>query len=169
MLQQLELTYAQEDPAHDSEIEAINAEAFGPGRFVRAAYRIREGGPHDRALSFVALYGGVVVGSVRMTHVVIGTTPALLLGPLAVRPEWKSKGIGRALMRMTMEAARVARHKLVVLVGDEPYYGPFGFRKVTPGKIAMPAPVDPNRLLACELEPRALEKVAGAVRHRDRA
>ncbi|WP_420962577.1 GNAT family N-acetyltransferase [Brucella sp. IR073] len=167
-MQPLELTYAQEDPAHNPEIEAINAEAFGPGRFVRAAYRIREGGPHDRALSFVALHGGIVIGSVRMTHVVVGTTPALLLGPLAVRPEWKSRGIGRALMRMTMEAARVAGHRLVVLVGDEPYYGPFGFHKVEPGKILMPAPVDPGRLLACELYPRALEKVAGAVKHRDR-
>lgn len=166
---QLELTYAQEDPAHDPEIEAINAAAFGPGRFTRAAYRIREGGPHDRALSFVALHGGIVVGSVRMTHVVIGTTPALLLGPLAVSAEWKNRGIGRALMRMTMEAARLAGHRLVVLVGDEPYYGPFGFRKVESGKILMPTPVDPNRMLACELVPRALENVSGLVRHADRA
>lgn len=166
---QLELTYVQEDPAHDPEIEAINREAFGPGRFTRAAYRIREGGPHDRSLSFVALHGGIVIGSVRMTHVRIGTTPALLLGPLAVRPEWKNRGIGRALMRQAMEAARLAGHKLVVLVGDEPYYGPFGFRRVEPGRILMPAPVDPNRLLACELSPRALENVSGLVRHADRA
>ncbi|PRD45289.1 GNAT family N-acetyltransferase [Phyllobacterium phragmitis] len=166
---QLELTYVQEGPAHDPEIEAINSQAFGPGRFTRAAYRIREGGPHDRSLSFVALQGGIVVGSVRMTHVVIGITPALLLGPLAVRPEWKNRGIGRALMRMAMEAARLAGHRLVVLVGDELYYAPFGFRKVEPGRIMMPAPVDPNRLLACEFSPRALENVSGLVRHADRA
>ncbi|PYE87102.1 GNAT family N-acetyltransferase [Phyllobacterium leguminum] len=166
---QLELTYAQEDPAHDPEIEAINAEAFGPGRFTRAAYRIREGGAHDRALSFVALQGGIVVGSVRMTHVVIGTTPALLLGPLAVRPEWKNRGIGRALMRMAMDAARLAGHRLVVLVGDAPYYEPFGFSKVEPGQISMPAPVDPNRMLACELVPQALENVSGVMRHAARA
>ncbi len=91
-MQQLELTYAPEDPAHDIEIEAINAEAFGPARFTRAAHFIREGGPHDVNLSFVALMGGIVVGSVRLTSVVIGTTQALLLGPLAVRPEWKKRG-----------------------------------------------------------------------------
>jgi predicted N-acetyltransferase YhbS len=160
------VTYVQETPAHDAEIDDINEEAFGPGRFARAAYRIREGGPHDRALSFVALDGETVIGSVRQTVVVVGTFPALLLGPLAVRPAWKSKGFGRALMRMAVEAARVAGYRLIILVGDEPYYGPFGFRKVRPGQIMMPGPVDPARLLACELAPRSLEQAQGMVRHR---
>lgn len=160
------VTYAQETPAHDTEINHINEEAFGPGRFARAAFRIREGGPHDRSLSFVALDGDEVIGSVRLTHVVVGRFPALLLGPLAVRPSWKKKGVGKALMRMAIEAARVADHGLVVLVGDEPYYGPFGFRKVPHGQILMPAPVDPARLLACELIPHSLERAQGMVRHR---
>lgn len=164
-MQQLELTYAQEDSAHDLQIEAINAEAFGPGRFTRAAHFIREGGPHDLSLSFVALQGGIVVGSVRLTPVVVGSTPALLLGPLAVRPEWKKRGIGATLMKMCMEAARKSGHKLIVLVGDEPYYRPFGFAKVAPGSMPMPAPVDPNRMLACELVAKALDNVCGPVRH----
>lgn len=168
-MQQLELTYAPENPAHDIEIEAINAEAFGPARFTRAAHFIREGGPHDVSLSFVALMGGIVVGSVRLTPVVIGTTQALLLGPLAVRPEWKKRGIGGTLMRMSMEAAEKAGHRLVILVGDEPYYGPFGFKMVQPGSIVMPAPVDPRRMLACELVPDALNGVGGIVRHANRA
>ncbi len=168
-MQQLELTYAQEDPAHDAEIEAINAEAFGPGRFARAAHFIREGGPHDLSLSFVALKGGAVVASVRLTPVVVGRTPALLLGPLAVRPEWKNRGIGKALMRMAMEAAKKAGHRLVVLVGDEPYYAPFGFRTIRPGSMTMPAPVDPRRFLACELVEGALNGVSGAVKHASRA
>jgi predicted N-acetyltransferase YhbS len=161
-----DVTYAQEMPAHDAEIDHISAEAFGPGRFARAAFRIREGGPHDRSLSFVALDGGSVIGSVRLTPVVVGIFPALLLGPLAVRPSWKKKGVGKALMRMAIEAARADGHGLVVLVGDEPYYGPFGFRRTPHGQIRMPAPVDPDRLLACELIPHSLEKAHGMVRHR---
>lgn len=168
-MQQLELTYAQENPAHDIEIEAINAQAFGPGRFTRAAHFIREGGPHDLSLSFVALMGGIVIGSVRLTPVVVGRTPAILLGPLAVRPEWKNRGIGRKLMRMALDAATKAGHRLVVLVGDEPYYGPFGFRVVQPGSMVMPAPVDPRRMLACELVPGALNGVSGVVRHAAKA
>jgi predicted N-acetyltransferase YhbS len=163
------VTYVQETPAHDAEIDHINQEAFGPGRFARAAYRIREGGLHDRALSFVALDGGAVIGSVRQTPVAVGPVPALLLGPLAVRPAWKNKGFGRTLMRMAVEAARAGGHHLIVLVGDEPYYGPFGFRRVQPGQILMPGPVDPARLLACELAPRSLDRAVGMVRHRAQA
>ncbi|CAN7336300.1 N-acetyltransferase [Phyllobacterium sp. LjRoot231] len=159
------VTYAPEEPVHDAAIEDINKEAFGPGRFARVAYRIREGGPHDRNLSFVALNGEHVVGSVRLTPIQIGTTSAMLLGPLAVRPAWKNQGIGAALMRASMEAARVAGHHLVILVGDEPYYAPFGFRPIPGRLIEMPAPVDPARFLACELTPRSLQDVQGRVRH----
>ena len=159
------LTNVQETPLHDAAIEEINADAFGPGRFARAAYRIREGGPHERNLSFVALAGGAVIASVRMTRVKIGPAEALLLGPLAVEPEWKNQGIGRHILKMSVEAARTCGHGLVVLVGDEPYYGPLGFNCVPDGRIVFPAPVDPKRILANELIEGALTAATGAVRH----
>src|SRR5690606_9457438 len=90
-----DVIFLPEEPAHDDEIEAINAEAFGPGRFARAAYKIREGGPHERALSFVALHRGTVIASVKMTRVAAGEGRALMLGPLAVQPAYKNLGIGR--------------------------------------------------------------------------
>lgn len=161
----LAVTYMPEAPAHDPEIDAINEEAFGPGRFTRAAYKIREGGPHDRALSFVALHDGVVIASVRMTPIGAGKGRALLLGPLAVRPAFKNIGIGRRLVAMALEAAKEAGTPCVVLVGDEPYYGPLGFRLIPRGQIAMPRPVDVNRLLAVELKPGAVAELNGEVRH----
>ena len=162
------VAYIPETPAHDAEIEDINAEAFGPGRFSRAAYSIREGGPHRRDLSFVALVGGEVVGSVRMTPIAAGKGRALLLGPLAVRPAFKNLGIGRRLVAIALEAARKDGCKLAILVGDAPYYAPLGFSKVVPyGQLAMPRTVDPARLLACEFFPGALEAFAGAVVHAD--
>lgn len=160
-----DVAYLPESPAHDPAIEAINAEAFGPGRFARAAYRIREGGPHERALSFVAELEGEVVASVRMTPIVAGEGRALLLGPLAVRPAWKNLGIGRKLVGIALEAAREAGHGLVVLVGDEPYYGPLGFSKLPRGQVTMPRPVDPERMLACELTPGRTEALRGMIRH----
>ena len=168
---QSELNYTQETCDHDAEIEEINALAFGPGRFVRAAARIREGGAHDRDLSFVALHGGRVIGSIRMTPITIGTTPALLLGPLVVRDGWKSRGIGRILMNQSMEVSAKAGHRLSLLVGDAPYYNAFGFVKVDASKIIMPAPVNPERLLACilpgaeTLSGPALNELAGQVKH----
>ncbi|MGH6763468.1 MAG: GNAT family N-acetyltransferase [Phyllobacterium sp.] len=168
-----DVVYVPELPVHDAAIEDINQEAFGPGRFVRAAYRIRERGPHDRALSFVALVGDEVVASVRMTPIRIGAqqgkSETLLLGPLAVRPAWKNKGIGRTLLKKAMETAQAVGYGLVVLVGDEPYYGPFGFRRVPANRLQMPAPVDPARLLACELKPHSLDAANGMVKHAEAA
>jgi predicted N-acetyltransferase YhbS len=160
-----DVVYLPEDPAHDSAIEQINEEAFGPGRFTRAAYRIREGGPHDISLSFVAIVGGEVIASVRMTHVAAGEGRALLLGPLAVRPAHKNVGIGRRLVQVAVTASESAGHGLVLLVGDAPYYGPLGFVRVPGGQIAMPRPVDPARLLANEIVPGSLTSLRGDVVH----
>jgi predicted N-acetyltransferase YhbS len=163
-----DVAYLPEQPAHDPEIEHINAEAFGPGRFARAAYKIREDGPHERALSFVAVYQGAVIASVRMTRIAAGEGRALLLGPLAVRPDYKNLGIGKKLVRMSVEAARKADEGSVILVGDESYYGPLGFDRVPRGQLSMPRPVDLDRILAVELKPGALAKLKGMVDHEDR-
>ena len=84
-------------------------------------------------------------------------SPALLLGPLIVEPVFRSQGIGEALVTRSLEAAKAAGWKLVILVGDEPYYARMGFKPGPAGRIALPGPVDPARLLYCELEPGALE------------
>ena len=165
----LAIAYLPELPAHDPEIDAINEEAFGPGRFTRAAYKIREGGPHERSLSFVALHDGIVIASVRMTRVAAGQGRALLLGPLAVRPAYKNIGIGRRLVAIAIEAARKASAPAVIPVGDEPYYGPLGFTRIPRGQLQMPRPVDPNRLLAVELVPGAVALLVGEMTHADRA
>ena len=164
-----DVTYLPETPAHDAEIDHINEEAFGPGRFARAAYKIREGGPHERALSFVAMHDGVVIASVRMTRIAAGEGRAVLLGPLAVRPAFKNLGIGRRLVAIALEAAGKAGVGAVILVGDEPYYGPLGFRRIPRGRISMPRPVDLDRLLAVEIRPGAVSLLAGEVCHADHA
>jgi predicted N-acetyltransferase YhbS len=148
-------------PADGAAIEALNDLAFGPGRYVRAAYRLRDGVPHEPTLSFVGEVQGKVMGSVRLTPIRIGGRVALLLGPLAVAPEWTGQGCGRALARTAVDAARKAGHALILLVGDEPYYGPLGFKRVAGGAVTMPGPVDPTRLLITELRPGAAEGLAG--------
>jgi predicted N-acetyltransferase YhbS len=164
-----DVAYLPEEPAHDHDIEAINEEAFGPGRFARAAYKIREGGPHERALSFVAFDGDALVASVRMTRVSAGEGRALMLGPLVVKPSHKDRGIGKRLVKIACEAAAKAGHAAVILVGDEPYYGPLGFRRIKPGQVSMPRPVDLQRVLAHEIAPGAVAKIVGLIDHEDRA
>jgi predicted N-acetyltransferase YhbS len=145
-------------------IERLNERVFGPGRYARTAYRIRETTPADPALSFVARVGTLLVGASAMTPIAIGETPALLLGPLIVEPVFRSQGIGEALVKSSLDAAKAAGWKLVILVGDEPYYARMGFQRAPKGQVALPGPVDPERLLYCELEPGALAAAKGAAR-----
>jgi predicted N-acetyltransferase YhbS len=99
-----------------------------------------------------------------MTPIVIGEAAALLLGPLIVEPVFRSQGIGEALVTTSLEAAKAFGWKLVLLVGDEPYYARMGFQRTPKDRITMPGPVDPERLLYCELESGALAAAAGVAR-----
>jgi predicted N-acetyltransferase YhbS len=155
------LTEAAEDA---DDIERLFERTFGPGRYAKTAYRIREGVSHRLDLSFTARIGTLLVGSVRLSPIRIGETPALLLGPLTVEPPFRERGIGQALMERALGEARKKGHRLVVLVGDEPYYAKVGFKPVPKGQVAMPGPVDPARLLVAELIEGAFAGVAGRVR-----
>jgi predicted N-acetyltransferase YhbS len=152
-----------ETPDDAESIERLNERVFGPGRFAKTAYRLREEAEADLSLSFVARVGTLLVGANRMTPVVIGAAPALLLGPLIVEPVFRSQGIGEALVARSLEAARQAGARLAILVGDEPYYGRMGFKQAPPGRVQMPGPVDPARVLYCEIAPGAFEGVSGRV------
>jgi predicted N-acetyltransferase YhbS len=152
-------------PEDAAAIGALHTRAMGPGRFARTAYRVREG--VDAASSRfcrVSLIGGRIVAAVRFTQIRIGGREgALLLGPLAVEPAFANQGYGRGLVAASLQDARAAGITLVVLVGDEPYYARLGFRRVPRGRILMPGPVDPDRLLAAELRPNALHGFSGAM------
>lgn len=165
-----EFTYLQETAEHDAAIEAINAEAFGPGRFTRAAYRIREQGGHERSLSYVAAdQSGEIIGSVRMTPICAGAGHAILLGPLAVRPAFKNAGIGRRLMTIAIDTVRETEAApAVILVGDLPYYNRVGFERLSHGKVSFPGPVDPSRILGLELKAGGLDALTGEIVHASR-
>lgn len=160
----LSLTIRPESPADAEAIERLHERTFGPGRYAKTAYRLREGAGHALALSFTARIGTLLVGSVRLTRIRIGETPALLLGPLTVEPPFRERGIGFALIERALKEALTQGHKLVVLVGDEPYYGRAGFKRVPKGRAVMPGPVDPDRLLIAELVAGAFDGVSGPIR-----
>lgn len=145
-------------------VSALHAQVFGPGRFVRTAYRVREGTPHVSPYCRGAFHNGRMIACVRNTVVAIGSTrPHLMLGPLAVAPDVQGQGFGKALVAETVAAARETGIGIVVLVGDMPYYGRFGFLPVPPGQILFPGPVNPARILAVETTPGALALARGLV------
>ena len=151
---------AAEGPA----VEALIDRAFGPGRYAKAAERLREGRAPLRDLSFVALADGEIVGCVRLYSIVIGATPALLLGPFAVEQSHRGRGLGADLIGRACAAAETADHAVVLLVGDEAFFAPLGFAAAPARALIMPGPGDQRRVLLRALKPGAADGLSGRVR-----
>lgn len=159
------------EPQQEADLPAVESlldAAFGPDRHEKTAYRLRDGVEPVDALSLVARQNGRILGTIRFWPVNIsgeGRPPvaALMLGPIAVEPALKGKGIGIALMREGLARAKEQGHEIIILVGDYSYYSRVGFQHTEPGQLIMPGWVDPARLLALELEPGALQGVSGHI------
>jgi predicted N-acetyltransferase YhbS len=147
----------------EAAVEALADAGFGPGRYAKSAYRLREGVAPERKLSFVAEEetSGELLGSVRFWPIAISGRPSLLLGPLAVRPGFHGQGIGLNLMKTGLDAAKALGYQSVILVGDEPYYARAGFKRLNPGQVIFPGPVDKERILGIHLQGGSLDDVAG--------
>jgi predicted N-acetyltransferase YhbS len=142
--------------------DALLDRAMGPGRRKKASEKLRRHRLPAEGLALVAQEEcGRIVGSVRLWHVMAGTTPALLLGPLAVAPEAQGCGVGSKLMRRALAEAAFAGHGAILLVGDAPYYARFGFSAAGTSALEMPGPVDRARFLALELREGALAGASG--------
>jgi predicted N-acetyltransferase YhbS len=158
------VTIRNEMPFDIGAREHLLDRVWGPSRFQKTAERLREGREPSAGLSFVAEHDGAIVGTVRLWDICAGPgRRALLLGPLAVDESRRSHGIGGALMRRTMTAARRRKHGAMLLVGDAAYYGRFGFSAERTGALWLPGPYERERLLACELAPGALEGARGLI------
>src|SRR5450755_4470471 len=115
-MSELALTILPETADDAPTIERLHERTFGPGRYAKSAYRIREGRGHVFELSFTARIGSLLVGSVRLSSVLVGKTPALLLGPLTVEPPFRERGIGQALIERAVKDAKAQGHRLIFLV-----------------------------------------------------
>jgi predicted N-acetyltransferase YhbS len=145
-------------------VERLHERTFGPGRYAKTAYRLREQVDHIRELSFTARIGTLLIGSVWLSPIRIGEAKALLLGPVTVEPAFRDRGVGQALIERALLEAKDKGHRLVVLVGDEAYYEKCGFKRIPRGRAIMPGPVDPARLLLVELAEGAFDGVSGPIR-----
>ena len=169
------VTIRQERPGDIAAREALLDVAYGPVRFSKPSQRLREGRRPARELSFVAVNGGRIVGSVRLWQVSAGCPHpppqagegkgggALLLGPLAVAPDARNRGIGSALMRRALSDAARLGHDAVLLVGDAAFYGRFGFTSAKTGALRLPVACEQDRLLGCELTAGALDGARGLI------
>ncbi len=146
-----------------AQVEALVTLGFGAGRFAKTAYRLREGVKPDARFCFVAEENKQLLGSVRFWPIMVGGKRSLLLGPLAVQPPLRGRGIGIALMQRGIEEARRLGYDTIILVGDESYYSRVGFAWLKAGQVRFPGPLDAERVLGLALRPGALEKLEGPV------
>ena len=150
-----------ETPTDRAEVDALIALAFGPGRLVKTAERLRETNQPLLDLSAVAREDGKVVGCSRLWPIHIDGRPAILLGPFAVDPSFRSAGLGAALIAWCCDRAAQAGHHLILLVGDAPYFDRLGF--VQAPDIRLPGPVNPRRVMIKALKSGAADGLTGAV------
>lgn len=152
---------AEERPEDWWEVEQLFDLGFAPGRRLLSSYRLREGVSPVVPLCLVSRQDGAVGGAIRYWPVRVAERPALLLGPVAVHPTRQGEGLGALLIQTSLGKAAALGHRRVLLVGDEPYYSRFGFRKLA--GVEMPAPTNPERLLGLALAPGAWDGVRGPV------
>lgn len=151
-------------PGSDKLINTLCNLVIGPGRFARAAHRIREGGSGKDMFHFTAWHDDALAGAVSFSAIRIGgQSGAFLLGPLVVHTAFIGQSCGLQLINEGLQEAKNRNGHLVLLVGDLPYYSKAGFILVPNGKILLPGPFDPQRLLAFECQPMALERYQGFV------
>lgn len=152
-----------ETPQDRWEVEALYDLCFAPGREALSSYRLRDGVPAVEGLSLVARDpDGILAGAIRFWPVTVDGHDTLLLGPIAVHPTRQGEGLGNLLIRSSIVLASAAGWARILLVGDAPYYGKFGFEKLD--HVQMPPPTNPERVLGLALQSGAWDGVTGQVR-----
>jgi predicted N-acetyltransferase YhbS len=159
------ITLRQERQTDVKAREALLDEAFGKTRHRKTSERLRKGRLPAEGLSLIAADGKRIVGTARLWQVACDSgQEILLLGPVAVAADCRSHGIGAALVRRALRDAARRGHGAIVLVGDAPYYGRFGFTRDKTGALRLPGPFERHRLLAVELTPGVLDAASGVLR-----
>jgi predicted N-acetyltransferase YhbS len=151
-------------PDDDKFVDDLQELAFGPGRFARTAYRVRERFPIDKSLSLIAEVDGTPCGSVWMTPISIGGIDGYMLGPLATHPNFRKRGVGKMLAReVTRLTLARGQGSFVILVGDRDYYCPLGWQPTTLGAVKWPGPVDPARVLLYSEDKTLATRIKGRI------
>ena len=151
------------------QIEMLLENVFGAHRHRKTVQRMRAGHLPPAYLSFVLRNNrGSVIGTIRLWDIEAGNVAAVLLGPLAIAPGYRNKGLGASLVKRALATARTMGHRAVILVGDASYYQRFGFSRGLTLNLKMPGPIDEERFLGLELVPGALANASGMVRMKGR-
>lgn len=151
----------QEGPGDAAAVEALFDLCFAPGREALSSYRLRAGVAPIAPLCLLVEDHDSLAAAIRFWPVRVGGLPVLLLGPVAVHPTRQGEGLGERLIANSLARAADLGWDRVMLIGDAPYYGRFGFQRLD--GVAFPPPTNPDRILGLSLRPGAWDGVSGPV------
>ena len=115
-----------EEPSDHRAIHGVHAASFPTVGEARLVDALRAAGL--LCVSLVAVEQGKVIGHVAFSRVsVLDATDGVGLGPVAVLPGYRQRGIGEQLIRDGLAACKRSSYGFVVVLGDPGYYRRFGF------------------------------------------
>lgn len=160
-------TIQPEQPNHQAGIDEIIRLGFGSDeeRKKRTVYQFRHQISSLTSLNFVAIdKQGELLGSIRFWPVLAPNATILpLLGPLAVIPELRGRGIGHALVKKGIQACS-QHYPAILIVGEPGYYVPMGFCVNCVKGLSLPGTVSPLILMGYEITPNSLSSLNGMVK-----
>ncbi|WP_417428203.1 GNAT family N-acetyltransferase [Kiloniella sp.] len=146
-------TITLQNSTDEAQIDKLLDLTFGTERKSRPSYNFRSGVPAVTDLSFsVRSFSDKLLGTLRFWPVLVGGETALLLGPLAVQPDLQGKGIGKALVKHGLNEACKMGYRLCFVVGEQPYYAPYGFELAKPQGFDMSVPVSADKFQVLSLQ-----------------
>jgi putative acetyltransferase len=153
-------------------IREIHERAFGRENEAALVEQIRRSRDYIAGLSLVGDHEGRAVGHILFSRIWIRPhdqklpeEAVLALAPLAVHPDFRNRGVGSALVTQGLKACRQHGYGLVIVVGEQSYYGRFGFIPARPKGLEVPFPVPERAFLVAELIPRLGPPIKGTLRY----
>jgi putative acetyltransferase len=159
------LIVRDEIPEDLASVRSVNEKAFGQKDEADLVDRLRQ----ERVVlaSLVAEREKQIVGHILFSRMWIETSgpsiSAVALAPLAVLPERQRQGIGAELIRYGLNWLHQKGETIVIVLGSPTYYPRFGFSAEKARHLVSPFP--PEAFMALELQPGALDGVAGRVKY----
>lgn len=145
-------------PTDRPAVRALVEEAFGTpeGRVINSAVSALDARGLSQAF-VVAELGDSVVGVAGLSRAWVDTRQSLvevlLLSPLAVRPSFRGRGVGEALLKACCVHGDRVEAPMIVLEGDPDFYGPRGWTPAAAHGLVRPS----DRILASACQVRVLQ------------
>jgi len=153
-----------EEPKDQPLVYSVNKAAFETSAEAELVERLRnEAHPY---ISLVADEAGLIVGHILFTPVTLtGYAELKIMGlaPVAVLPDYQSKGIGSTLIMEGLRRCTTAGFGACVVLGHKGYYPRFGFTPSVNFDITCEYGVPPEVFMVIELQPGYLNGAAGTI------